>query len=107
DRSLIAAASDLGDSPFFAFLRVTLPLSMPGVAAAALLIFIPTFGDYITPSLIGGPNGAMVGNFIAIQFGTANNWPLGSAMAISGMVIATIIACFFIASAGRLLRQIR
>ena len=107
DRLLIAAASDLGDSPFFSFLRVILPLSMPGLAAAALLIFIPTFGDYITTSLIGGPNGAMIGNFIAIQFGAGNNWPLGSAMAISAMIIATLIACVFVAGAGRALRQIR
>jgi spermidine/putrescine transport system permease protein len=93
DRALIAASSDLGDSPFWTFLRVTLPLSMPGVTAAALLIFIPTFGDYITPALVGGPSGAMIGTFITMQFGASNNWPLGSAVSIASMLIATLIAC--------------
>ena len=107
DRSLIAAASDLGDNPIQSFFRVTLPLSMPGVTAAALLIFIPTFGDYITPTLIGGPGGSMIGNFITAQFGASNNWPLGSAAAIAAMFIATAIACLFVAGAGRLLRLFR
>ncbi|MCK5622717.1 MAG: ABC transporter permease, partial [Alphaproteobacteria bacterium] len=62
DRSLLEAATDLGDSPLQRFLRVTLPLSIPGVVAAAMLVFIPTVGDYITPQLVGGPDGMMVGS---------------------------------------------
>ena len=63
DRSLLEAATDLGDTPVMRFLRVTLPLSMPGLIAASLLVFIPTVGDYVTPRLVGGTN-IMIGNVI-------------------------------------------
>lgn len=86
DRSLLEAATDLGDGPWTRFLRVTLPLSLPGVMAACMLIFIPTVGDYITPALLGGPDGIMIGNLIQLQFGRANNWPMGSTLAILMMV---------------------
>lgn len=107
DRSLISAAADLGDGPVTAFLRVTLPLSMPGVTAAGMLIFIPTFGDYITPTLVGGPGGSMIGNFITAQFGASNNWPLGSAVSLFSMLIATVIACLVVYGANRLLALFR
>ncbi|HAJ19198.1 MAG TPA: spermidine/putrescine ABC transporter, partial [Rhodospirillaceae bacterium] len=77
DRSLIRASGDLSDTPMQTFFRVILPLSLPGVTAAFVLVFIPTFGDYVTPHLLGGPTGVMIGNFIAMQFGASNNWPLG------------------------------
>ncbi len=64
DRSLLEAARDLGENPFMTFVRVTLPLSLPGLIAASLLVFIPTVGDYVTPSLVGGPSGIMIGNII-------------------------------------------
>jgi spermidine/putrescine transport system permease protein len=83
DRSLIEAAADLGARPLKNFMKITLPLSMPGVISAALLIFVPTVGDYITPTLIGGPDGAMVANLIQSAFGKANDWPAGSAMAVA------------------------
>jgi spermidine/putrescine transport system permease protein len=89
DRSLLEAAADLGDGPVRRFLRVTLPLSMPGVISAMFLIFIPTTGDYITPVLLGGPDGAMIGNLIQLQFGPVNNWPMGAALS---MVLMTWIA---------------
>lgn len=104
DRSLLAASSDLGENAIWTFLRVTLPLSMPGVATAALLIFIPTFGDYITPSLVGGPSGAMIGTYIAQQFGASNNWPLGAATSLVSMLLATVIACLVLAGSRRLAR---
>ncbi|MEM9735730.1 MAG: ABC transporter permease, partial [Pseudomonadota bacterium] len=94
DRSLLEAATDLGDSPWARFFRVTLPLSMPGVIAAMLLIFIPTVGDYITPALLGGPDGVMIGNLIQLQFGPGNNWPMGSALAI--VMMASIAAVFVV-----------
>ncbi|MEM6905102.1 MAG: ABC transporter permease, partial [Pseudomonadota bacterium] len=94
DRSLLEAATDLGDSPWERFFRVTLPLSMPGVIAAMLLIFIPTVGDYITPALLGGPDGVMIGNLIQLQFGPGNNWPMGSALAI--VMMASIAAVFVV-----------
>ena len=92
DRSLLEAATDLGDKPMMRFLRVTLPLSLPGVIAATLVVFIPTVGDYVTPRLVGGKDGVMIANFIQIQFGKANNWPLGAALAITAMVCVTAVA---------------
>jgi spermidine/putrescine transport system permease protein len=96
DRTLLEAATDLGDGPVRRFFRVTLPLSMPGVIAASVLIFIPTVGDYVTPTLVGGTGGVMIANIIQAQFGKANNWPLGSALAISTMLAVTAIACLSI-----------
>lgn len=96
DRSLLEAAADLGEGPVRRFLRVTLPLSMPGVIAAAIIQFIPTVGDYITPMMVGGPRGMMFGQIIAAQFGEANNWPLGSALTIIMMTTITGIVFTFI-----------
>ncbi len=101
DRSLIEAATDLGDGPFARFLRVTLPLSMPGVTAAALMIFIPTVGDFITPQLVGGPDGLMIANAIANLFGRSNNWPLGSALSISSIVVVTALSLLYLWAARR------
>jgi|TARA_B100000780_G_scaffold56607_1_gene35847 spermidine/putrescine transport system permease protein len=96
DRSLIEAAEDLGDNKLRRFLRVTLPLSMPGVIAATIIVFIPTIGDYVTPRLVGGPNGLMISNMIELQFKKANDAPLGSALAISAMAIVTFVSLIFI-----------
>ncbi len=93
DRSLLEAATDLGDGPMMRFLRVTLPLSMPGVIAASLLVFIPTVGDYVTPKLVGGTTGIMIGNIIQSQFGKANNWPMGAALSIISMLVITALIC--------------
>lgn len=96
DRSFIEAAEDLGDGPIRRFLRVTLPLSMPGVIAATVIVFIPTIGDYVTPKLVGGPNGLMIANMIEVQFKKANNAPLGAALALSAMFIVTCVALAFV-----------
>jgi spermidine/putrescine transport system permease protein len=96
DRSLLEAATDLGDGPVMRFLRVTLPLSLPGVISASLLIFIPTTGDYITPALLGGPDGAMIGNLIQKQFGPINNWPMGATLSIMLMLCIAAISVAFI-----------
>lgn len=96
DRSLLEAAADLGDGPVRRFLRVTLPLSMPGVIAAMFLIFIPTSGDYITPVLLGGPDGAMIGNLIQLQFGPVNNWPMGAALSIVLMLWIAAVSVVFL-----------
>lgn len=106
DKSLLKASGDLGDPPFATFLRVVLPQSMSGVAAAFVLIFIPTFGDYVTPHLLGGPTGLMIGNFIAMQFGASNNWPLGAAAALFSMLVATLLVCLFIAGSKRAVRAV-
>jgi spermidine/putrescine transport system permease protein len=82
DRSLLEAAAINGAPPWLAFLRVTLPLSLPGVIASFLMVFIPTVGEYVTPLLVGGSGGSLYGNIIEIFFGDGLNWPLGSAMAL-------------------------
>ena len=96
DHSLLEAARDLGDGAIRRFFRVTLPLSMPGVVAASLIVFIPTVGDYVTPRLLGGTDGLMIANMIQIQFGKANNAPLGSALAVSAMIIVASISIAFV-----------
>ena len=96
DRTLLEAATDLGDGPVARFLRVTLPLSLPGIIAATLIMFIPIVGDYITPALLGGPDGMMIGNMIQAQFGKVNNWPMGAALAIGMMIIVAACAMVFI-----------
>lgn len=92
DRSLLEAAADLGDGPVRRFLRVTLPLTMPGIIAALMIVMIPTVGDYVTPKLVGGKDGVMIANAIQVQFGKASNWPLGAALAVSTMVIVSMVA---------------
>ena len=101
DRSLLEAATDLGDGPLRRFLRVTLPLSLPGVVAAALIVFIPTVGDYVTPRLVGGKDGLMIANLIQVQFGRASNWPLGAALSVSAMAIVAAISLLVVLLARR------
>ena len=96
DRSLIEASRDLGESALATFIRVTLPLSLPGVIAASLLVFIPTVGDYVTPALVGGTRGIMIGNIIQSMFGKALNWPLGAALSIISMLVVTAVVCLFL-----------
>jgi len=98
-RSLLEAASDLGARPFARFRRVVLPLSMPGVLSAALVVFVPTVGDYVTPALVGGPSSTMIGSIIQAQFGKANDWPFGAAVSTLVMlVIAAVILLVALAS---------
>lgn len=92
DRSLLEAAEDLGDGPMRRFFRITLPLAMPGVIAATLIVLIPTMGDFITPRLVGGTEGLMIANMIQVQFSRANNAPLGAALAVSSMLIVGVIS---------------
>jgi spermidine/putrescine transport system permease protein len=96
DTRLLEAASDLGASRWQAFRRVTLPLSLPGVVAAFLFVFIPTVGEFITPSLVGGTSGYMYGNQIVDLFGTGfPDWETGSVLALFLLaVIAALTAVF-------------
>ena len=104
DRSLLEAGQDLGESRFMTFLRVTLPLAMPGVIASVLIVFIPTIGDFVTPQLVGGPEGRMVANLIQLQYLKLQNYPLGSAIAVSAMLIVTVVSLFFLYLNRRYLR---
>jgi ABC-type spermidine/putrescine transport system permease subunit I len=88
----LEAASDLGAKPLTTFLRVTLPLSLPGVLAAFLFVFIPTLGEYVTPALVGGPEGIMIGNIIWDQFSRALNWPMGAVLSLSILLVILIPA---------------
>ena len=90
DISLFEAAADLGARPLHQFLRITLPLSLPGVFAAFFMVFIPTVGEYVTPLLVGGSRGSMYGNIIQDFFTKAANWPFGSAMSMV-MLLGTLI----------------
>lgn len=92
DRSLVEAARDLGDGPVRSFLRVVLPLSLPGVISALLIVMIPTIGDYVTPKLVGGKDGVMIASAIQAQFGKGANWPLGAALSVTTMAIVTLMA---------------
>ena len=104
DRSLLEAGQDLGESKFMTFLRVTLPLAMPGVIASVLIVFIPTIGDFVTPQLVGGPEGRMVANLIQLQYMKLDNFPLGSAIAVSAMLIVTVVSLVFLYLNRRYLR---
>jgi spermidine/putrescine transport system permease protein len=104
DKSLIESASDLGARPFANFRQITLPLSLPGIVAAALLIFVPTVGDYVTPTLVGGPGGTMVGNLIQAQFGKANDWPAGSALSMA-VIFSVGLLLALLAAGGKLARR--
>jgi spermidine/putrescine transport system permease protein len=96
DKSLLEAAADLGDGPLRRFWRITLPLSLPGVIAAFFLMFIPTVGDYVTPALLGGPDGMMIGNLIQAQFGPINNWPMGAALALVMLMAVAVSGLVFL-----------
>ncbi len=104
DKSYLEAAADLGDSPARRFWRITFPLSLPGVLAAFFLMFIPTVGDYITPAMVGGPDGMMVGNLIQANFGPMNNWPAGAALSLVMIVTIAIAGLVFLALS-RLIRR--
>jgi spermidine/putrescine transport system permease protein len=88
--ALREASKDLGAGKVTTFFRVTLPLSRPGVVAGVLLVFIPLMGDYITATVLGGAKGNMVGQLVASQFQTAQNWALGSAMAVLLMLVIVL-----------------
>ncbi len=90
-RNLVEASKDLGVGPIRTFISITLPLSMPGVIAGATFTFCLTFGDFIAPFLVGGPNGQMIANVITSQFGSSMNWPLGAALSIVMLVVVLSI----------------
>jgi spermidine/putrescine transport system permease protein len=95
DASLLEAASDLGASRWRTFLRVTLPLSLPGVLAAFLFVFIPTIGEFVTPTLVGGTSGYMYGNAIQDLFTRGLDWQTGSVLALFLLlVVAGLMAIF-------------
>lgn len=87
DKSLIEAANDLGAKPVKSFLKITLPLTKPGIFAGCVMVFIPSMGLYFITDLMGGSKTLVIGNLIKNQFITARNWPLGAAMSVILMLI--------------------
>jgi putrescine transport system permease protein len=87
DRSLLEAAADLGSPPWRSFIDVTLPLSMPGVIAGSMLVFIPAIGEFVIPTLLGGPDNLMIGRVLWDEFFGNRDWPVASAVAIAFLVL--------------------
>ncbi len=89
--TLLEAAADLGARPASTFIHVVLPLSLPGILAGALMVFILAVGAYVTPQLLGGPSGIMLGNIIADQFGVTFNWTWGGTLSLVLMLVSLIV----------------
>jgi spermidine/putrescine transport system permease protein len=95
DWSLVEAARDLYAGGWTAFRKVTLPLSMPGVVAGSILVFIPALGAYVTPAILGGGRTTLLGEYIVSQFLTARNWPFGSALSFAVMFVMLLATVFY------------
>jgi spermidine/putrescine transport system permease protein len=98
DRSLVEAAQDLYANRLRAFFRVTLPLTKAGIVAGTILVFIPSFGAFVTPDLLGGSKSDMIGNLIVQQFGMASDWPFGAAISTILLVAMLIGTVFYFRS---------
>ncbi|WP_332691796.1 ABC transporter permease subunit [Devosia sp.] len=90
DGALLEASADLGARPARTFLSITLPLSMPGIIAGSMLVFIPAIGEFVIPSLLGGPSTLMIGRVLWDEFFANTNWPRASAVAIA-MLVAVVV----------------
>ncbi len=95
DWRLVEAARDLYADGWTAFRKVTFPLSMPGVVAGSILVFIPSLGAYVTPALLGGANTVLMGDYIVSQFLAARNWPFGSALSFAVMFVMLLATVFY------------
>lgn len=89
DPSLLEAAADLGAGPWTVLWKITIPLSAPGIGAAAILVFVPCLGTYITSDLLGGSKTILIGNLVQNQFTTARDWPFGAAVSVVLMAVAS------------------
>ena len=102
DHSLFEASSDLGASSFQTFFRVTIPLTLPGIAAGSVLVFIPSLGNFIVPDLLGGAKVLMIGNLIEQQFLSARNWPFGAVLSVTMMAIMFLLILIYLRRIGRM-----
>jgi spermidine/putrescine transport system permease protein len=100
DNSLLEAAADLGAPPWKAFLRITLPLSFPGMIAGTILTFIPAMGMFVVSDLLGGAKTILIGNVIRNQFLTARDWPFGAAASMILMLLTMIFTLYYTRKAG-------
>ena len=101
DHSLIEAARDLHASGWQAFRAVTLPLSRSGIIAGSVLVFIPSFGAYVTPELLGGSRTTMVGSYVVRQFLSARDWPFGSALSVAILAVMLVATSVYFRTGGR------
>lgn len=99
DFRLLEAAYDLYATPGKVLRRIVLPLSMPGIVAGSILVFIPSLGAYVTPTILGGGKNLMIGNLIELQFGQGRNWPLGSALSITLMIFVMAALLIYVRNA--------
>ncbi|MBP1860166.1 ABC transporter permease [Rhizobium herbae] len=100
DFRLVEAGYDLYATPFKVLRKIVIPLVKPGIIAGSILVFIPALGAYVTPSILGGGKNLMLGNLIELQFGQGRNWPLGSALSITLMLIVMVALLAYVRNAG-------
>jgi len=100
DRSFLEAANDLGANRFQTFFRVMLPLTLPGIVAGSILVFIPTLGAFVTPDLLGGAKDMMIGNLIQNQYVKMRNWPFGSALSFILLIIVLALLLLYVRFGG-------
>ncbi len=103
DLGLVEASRDLYASGWQTFRRVLLPLSMPGVIAGSILVFIPSLGAYVTPEILGGAKSTLLGSYIVTQFLTARNWPVGASLSFTLTVIMLFATILYFRKGGRTL----
>jgi spermidine/putrescine transport system permease protein len=101
DLGLVEASRDLYASGWQTFRRVLLPLSMPGVVAGSILVFIPSLGAYVTPEILGGAKTTLLGSYIVTQFLTARNWPVGASLSFVLMAAMLTATIFYFRSGGK------
>ncbi|MGB5670527.1 MAG: ABC transporter permease subunit [Sedimenticolaceae bacterium] len=95
DGSLLEAAADLGCRPLSAFWRVTVPLSLPGIVAGSLLVFVPAVGEFVIPDLLGGPNSLMIGKVLWTEFVNNRDWPVAAAVAVALLALLVVPVLLF------------
>jgi spermidine/putrescine transport system permease protein len=101
DWTLVRASLDLGAGPVRTFLRIILPLTAPGIAGGAVIVFIPALGNFVVPAILGGAKVMMLGNLIEQQFLAARNWPFGSALAMMVMAVMLVLLFVYVIVSGR------
>lgn len=101
DRRLLEASADLGASRWQTFFKVIFPITLPGIAAGSIIVFIPSLGNFIVPSLLGGARVLMIGSLVEQQFLAARNWPFGAALAMLLMAVVLICLVLYVVAQGR------
>lgn len=100
DFRLLEAAADLGSNPWVGFVKITLPLTLPGVVAGSILVFVPALGDFLTPDLLGGARMIMIGNLVENQFLSSRDWPFGSALSFILMAVVLLSLILYVRMSG-------